>query len=217
MIQAEVSFSFSGRYFKLGEINADTKQVWFVLHGYGQLAKYFIRKFDVLKNHNICVIAPEGLSKFYLENFEPGTGRRNDRVGATWMTKENRIADIDNYVNYLTAVYEKEMQGHTIPVSILGFSQGSATASRWALSNRVAFDRLILWAGLFPPDMDFENGKELLDGKAVLMVYGKNDPFLTDDRFKEMNLLAGKIAPHAKSIAFDGAHEIDDETLVSIM
>ena len=38
------------------------------MHGYGQLAEYFIRKFNVLEEQNICVIAPEGFSRFYLEN-----------------------------------------------------------------------------------------------------------------------------------------------------
>jgi predicted esterase len=216
MEQHEISFQFKARYFKLGEINPDTKQVLFVIHGYGQLAKYFIRKFDSLPG-NICVIAPEGLSRFYLESFEPGSGRRNDRVGATWMTKENRLMDIDNYVEYLTSIYDYELKQRDIPVTILGFSQGSATASRWALSNQVRFKRLILWAGLFPPDMDFNNGKEILERKEVLFVYGKKDPFLTDERFKEMSSLSEKISPHAKKIEFAGEHEIDTPTLLRVI
>src|SRR5690349_9000283 len=104
MMQHEISFEFRARYFKLGEISTQTKQVWFVLHGYGQLAQYFIKKFSILQDHNICVIAPEGLSHFYLENFQAGSGRKNDRVGATWMTRENRMMDIENYVQYLNSV-----------------------------------------------------------------------------------------------------------------
>jgi predicted esterase len=217
MDQHEISFQYQARYFKLGEINSRTKQIWFVLHGYGQLAEYFIRKFTVLQDHNVCVIAPEGLSHFYLENFQAGTGRKNERVGATWMTRENRSIDIQNYLEYLNALYHKEIAQAIIPVSILGFSQGSATASRWVMNNQIKFQRLILWSGIFPPDMDFENGKELLKQKEVLMVYGKNDPFLTDERFREMTNLSQKLSTDVKQIVFDGEHDIDQATLLTLI
>src|SRR5690242_15478023 len=101
-----LSFPFSARYFKLGEINEHTTEVWFVLHGQGQLAEFFIQKFKMLEDQNICVIAPEGLSRYYLEGY---TGR----VGATWMTKENRLMDINNYIQYLNAVYQTEFKALT--------------------------------------------------------------------------------------------------------
>jgi predicted esterase len=216
MIQHEITFECRGRYFKLGEINKQTKQIWFVLHGYGQLAQYFIKKFAVLQDHGICVIAPEGLSRFYLENFQAGSGRKNDRVGATWMTRENRDMDIDNYVKYLDSIYRKEA-AVDVPVTVLGFSQGSATASRWVMNNQIKFQRLILWAGIFPPDMDFEKGKNLLKEKEVNMVYGTQDPFLSDDRFKEMTMIADKLAANVRQIVFEGEHEIDPETLLNFI
>jgi len=217
MHQHDIEFQFRARYYKQGEINASTRQVWFVLHGYGQLAQYFIRKFSVLEQHHICVIAPEGLSKFYLENFEAGKGRKSNRVGATWMTRENRETDIKNYIRYLNTVHEKEIGSKNIPVSILGFSQGSATASRWATQPNLKYDRLILWAGVFPPDMDFEIGRQILQQKEVLMVYGNKDPFLTDDRFTEMKAITEKLAANIKTITFDGEHDIDSETLLKLI
>lgn len=217
MQQHDIEFQFCGRYYKLGEINASTRQVWFVLHGYGQLAQYFIRKFVSLEQHNICVIAPEGLSKFYLENFEAGKGRKNNRVGAAWMTRENREADIHNYIKYLNSVYEKEIGSREIPVSILGFSQGSATASRWAIQEHLKYNRLILWAGVFPPDMNFEMGKQVLQEKEITMVYGNKDPFLTDERFTEMEEIKEKLSANIHTITFDGEHDIDKATLLKLI
>src|SRR5689334_7771778 len=104
MRQQEITFNFKARYYKLGEINSSTKAIWFVLHGYGQLAQYFLRKFRILEKYNICVIAPEGLSRFYLENITSPSGRNSDRVGATWMTKENRLMDIEHYIQYLNTI-----------------------------------------------------------------------------------------------------------------
>jgi predicted esterase len=216
MTEKIVRFAFNARYYKLGEILPGTKQVWFVLHGYGQLAQFFIRKFKALENHGICVIAPEGLSRFYLEQLDT-TGRKSNRVGATWMTRENREMDIENYLQYLSTIYDEEIKDASVEVTILGFSQGSATASRWALSGRSKFARLILWAGIFPPDMNFEAGSKILKDKDVLMVYGTKDPFLTDERFTEMRTLTKKINAKVKEVRFEGEHDIDEATLISLL
>ncbi len=215
MTEQHLSFQFTARYYKSSEITSETKAIWFVLHGYGQLAQYFIRKFASLEQRDICVIAPEGLSKFYLDQLE-NTGRKSTRVGATWMTKENRLVDIDNYLTFLNSVYSREVT-REIPVSILGFSQGSATASRWALSGKIRFDRLILWAGIFPPDMNFEVGPVILKDKKVMLIYGTKDRFLNDARFHEMDDLTKKLNAKVEVIAFDGEHDIDEPTLQKII
>ena len=212
MEESDISFQFKARYFRLGEITSATRQIWFVLHGYGQLAQFFVKKFNALTGHNICVIAPEGLSRFYLEEIQAG-GRKNNRVGATWMTRENREMDIENYLTYLDNIYKKEIADKKIPVTVLGFSQGSATATRWALSGNIEFNRLILWSGIFPPDMNFESGHKILENKQTFLVYGKQDPFLNDSRFAEMKMLTEKLGVEVNQITFEGEHEIDVSTL----
>lgn len=213
----ELSFSCKARYYKTGQVTEQTRQVWFVLHGYGQLAQYFIQKFSVLDQHQICVIAPEGLSRFYLEDVTSRRKTGNNRVGSAWMTRENRLMDIQNYLEYLNTLYDAEVKTSSVPVTILGFSQGAATASRWALDNKVNFERLILWSGVFPPDMDFEAGKKVLRDKETIIVYGKSDPFLNDSRFIEMNELSEKLEISPRQIEFDGGHEIHPPTLLSLM
>lgn len=218
MQELTAEFNFKGRYFKLGEINDQTKAVWFVVHGYGQLAQYFLLKFKSLIAHNICVIAPEGLSHYYLEDASSRSKTGSTRVGASWMTRENRLADIENYLTYLNRIFEREIGNNkNLDVTILGFSQGAATASRWALSDSIYFRRLILWAGILPPDMDFEKGKQLLKEKEVKVVYGKNDPYLNESRFGEMQALSEKLAINPKPLVFDGGHEIHEATLLSLI
>ncbi len=218
MIQNELEFSFKARYSKLGEINAATEHIWFVIHGYGQLAHYFIRKFSALEKRNTCIIAPEGLSRFYVNELKEGGFRNSDRVGATWMTKENRQMDIDNYISYLDAVYQKEMGGYKAKsITLLGFSQGAATVSRWAVNGHIHFDRLILWAGVFPTDMNFDKGKELLQSKEIVQIYGTNDPFINQERLNELEAFNKKLAIQPKKIAFEGKHEIDEVTLLQLI
>ncbi len=218
MNERHLNFTFLARYFKLGEITPDTSEVWFVLHGYGQLARYFLNKFSLLEQKNICVIAPEGLSRFYLENVEVRNAGGSNRVGATWMTRENREMDIENYLAYLQSVYHGELKNITTPlkITILGFSQGAATATRWVLSNAIPFDRFVIWAGMFPNDMDFEAGRKIFQPRQVITVYGNQDPYLTAARKQEMDELTEKLGLHPQRITFEGMHEINEAALDQI-
>ncbi|UII32975.1 alpha/beta hydrolase [Fulvivirga ulvae] len=210
MRQESINFGFEARYFQSAEITANTKQLIYVIHGYGQQAQYFIRKFNALNNDEICVVAPEGLSRFYLEGF-------SGRVGATWMTKEERLTDIKNYINYLTAIHQQLTAGRKdLKTSIVGFSQGAATASRWAAMSHISFEKLILWAGIFPPDMNFEKASHQFSGKKIYYVYGTEDPFLTKDRMEEMKELSKMVEVKPSVISFKGGHDIADSPLKEI-
>lgn len=217
MEEKKVSFRFDARYYKTGMVDATTKQVWIVLHGYGQLAQFFIRKFENLKEQNICVVAPEGLSRFYLSELTD-QGRKDNKVGATWMTRENRQMDIDNYLAYLDTVYETELAAFpTVPVTLLGFSQGCATVCRWASQGKIKFEKLILWAGLFPPDMDFQAGRDVLATKKTYMVAGDQDPYVTTERIKEFDGLASQLGIQPEKIIFSGQHEIKEEIFARLI
>jgi len=208
MQEKSINVQFEAHYYQLGELNDSADNLIFVLHGHGQLAKYFIKKFKSLDNGRNCIIAPEGLSKYYLQGF---TGR----VGATWMTKEDRLRDISNYLTYLNAVFDqiKSGLGSRTKISILGFSQGSATASRWIADDYIPFDQLILWAGIFPPDMDFKKASDILKDKPIKYIYGESDPFIIEERIEEMKQLSIKLNLQPTVIKFDGAHDIDEDTL----
>jgi predicted esterase len=212
MQERTIDFSFRARYYQLGALDASTRQVWIVFHGYGQLAQFFIKKFESLLAHDICIIAPEGLSRFYLSELTE-QGRKDNKVGATWMTRENRLVDIENYIHYLDAVAEQVPQLTRQPVTLLGFSQGCATVCRWASQGKIPFDRLILWAGLFPPDMDFESGHRVLSSKKTCLVAGDQDPFVTAERILEFDALATRLGIHPEKIIFRGKHEIQAEVL----
>jgi len=207
----DLSFEFKARYYTLGDLGPSTKSIWFVLTGYGQLAAYFIRKFEILKDNNIFVIAPEALSRFYVDPLQ-STGRVSDRVGATWMTKENRLTDIENYLNYLNNLY-LNLDLPSVPITLLGFSQGAATVSRWISGGDLAFNRMILWSGVFPPDMNLESARERLRGKEVVIVHGTDDPFLNESQYQSMEAISTKLEIHPQVITFKGGHEIDNATL----
>jgi len=213
MEEIHIPVSFKARYYREGgdEKEQGTPEIWFVLHGQGQLASLFIKKFNVVISSQRKVIAPEGLSRYYLDGFY-------GRVGSTWMTKEDRITDIENYLTYLTEVYKREVPSpHESKITVLGFSQGAATASRWALSEGIKIDRLVLWAGLFPPDLDFDLGNRKLENVEIVNVYGEQDEYLTRERVKEQFQLADRLGIDMTTKTFKGGHTIDIKTLQEIV
>ena len=102
------------------------------------------------------IVAPEALNRFYLSR-EGGRAGASARVGATWMTREDRLAEIDDYVRYLDDLHREITEGQqrkNVRVTALGFSQGTATAARWLVHGTARIDRLVLWAGLLPPEIE---------------------------------------------------------------
>src|SRR5213082_4296446 len=179
MHEHHIGVSRSARYFTLGERPQGVAEVWFACHGYGQLAARFLEKLRVLDDGRRCVVAPEGLSRFYLSE-RPA----ERRVGASWMTREDRLAEIADYVQYVDAVYQEvfhQLDRSQVTVHALGYSQGAATVARWTALGGAKIDRLTLWGGEFPPDLDLtpEPVRDRLRAARLSLVYGRADEFIT--------------------------------------
>lgn len=218
MNEQRIEFSFQARYLQSGPIKKTTREVWFVLHGYGQLATYFAKKFEAITERNCVVVAPEGLSRFYLEDVQHRASGLPSRVGASWMTREERLTDIQNYLIYLTAVYHAVIPSDFAgKVSVLGFSQGAATAARWAISNQIRFERLILWAGIFPDDLNFEAARNVLASKQTVLVRGTSDPLITPERLAQSQKLIDQLRLVPEIRTFGGGHEIPESELLKLV
>lgn len=206
-----VSFKSIGRYSILGDIDESTKSILFVFHGQGQLARYFIQKFKPLLKFGISIIAPEGLHQYYLEGF-------SGRVGASWMTSENRLIAIKNYLNYLDSVFEdvsKEVSKNA-KFDVLGFSQGAATASRWIEQSSFEFEKFILWGGALPPDLTQEVIAKRMQHKKLIQVIGKNDPYINKENENKLLKLIQKYKLSSKIEYYDGGHDILTSTLIKL-
>lgn len=208
MQEHHLPVSRTARYFTLGSPER-AREVWFVCHGYGQLAARFLERFRVLAGEDRCVVAPEGLSRFYLTD-----GPAERRVGASWMTREDRLSEIDDYVRYLDAVC-RNIEPSAARVTALGFSQGAATACRWVAMGSSRIDRLVVWGGEVPPDLDLGREPALgrLRASRLTLVYGTRDEFFTP---KIVAATEERLRAHAipyELIPFDGGHEVDPAML----
>jgi predicted esterase len=210
MQKVSIAVRKTARYFMLGEPGSDVRDIWFVCHGYGQLAADFLTCFTDLQAPGTLVIAPEGLHRFYWEKF-------SGKVVASWMTKEDREDDINDYVAFLSAVLN-EVKGECsgqVRLHVLGFSQGSATVCRWIDRSALKITSLIVWAGDVPEDLSSNFFQSLTDARSFLVV-GTNDEFINEERLqKQVEILASRNF-NPELIRFDGRHRIHTETLQRI-
>lgn len=212
MQENHIKVAKTARYFQLGEVGSAIKQVWFVCHGYGQLAGYFLKHFESLDDGERLIIAPEGFSRFYLNGFY-------GRIGASWMTREDRLNDIKDYVIFLDAVYQQifdQMDRSSVKVSVLGFSQGTATASRWLALGDIEAEQLILWAGLLPSEIIEENKAEVFREIKLVLVAGENDKYASEENILEQETHLKENSIPYKLIKFAGGHELDSGVLKEI-
>lgn len=204
----------TARFHLLGD-PAGARDVWFVLHGYRQLAGRFLRRFRSLEEAGRAIVAPEALSRFYVD---PAGGRHGPehRVGASWMTRVEREWEIRDYVGYLDRLAARVLEGTSrdeVRVRVLGFSQGAHTAARWAVLGAGPPDELVLWGAYLPPDLDEERAIPRLRSIETTLVRGDEDPTADEDlrRDEEERLRAWEV-PH-RVVHHPGGHEIHEGTL----
>ena len=199
----------TARYYRVGYCEQEG-ELWYVLHGYRQTAARFLRRFTTLANDSRMVVAPEALNRFYVGS-EPGRHGPESIVGATWMTREDREFEIQDYVRYLDTVVEDI--GPASSTTVLGFSQGVATAARWVVLGRVQPGRLILWGDYLPPDLDMELASSALKDTELVIVRGNDDPALDEEsKMKEEERLQSAGITY-QILVYSGGHEIDPQPL----
>lgn len=211
MKQVDIKIKKTARYFLSSEPNERIKNVWFVCHGYGQLAKYFIRWFEPIADEETLIVAPEGLHRFYWNGF-------SGNVVASWMTKEDRLTDIEDYVSYLdqTSASVLSKLPEDVTINVLGFSQGTATVCRWIDSGEIKPDNLIIWAGSFPDDVNYFENKQRFNRLNIQLVVGDNDEFYINEKLdKEVKRLE-ESELRFKLINYNGGHKVLKEPLINL-
>lgn len=207
MLQSHhITVSKTARYYTLGTLDKDTEEIWIVIHGWAQLAEGFINEFAALDTGSRFIIAPEALNRFYLRAGKP-------EVGATWMTREDREAEMKDYVDYLDTLYDAlALSQHSAKVVVLGFSQGVATLSRWVYRNERRIDALIFYAGEIANELQNEESVAAFHQQEKYFICGTEDPFINELNLpKVTTLLKG-----FKVIMFEGKHELKADVLLPI-
>ena len=219
IVEHAISIPRSARYYTLGPTHGFPRELWIVCHGYGQLARRFIQSFSALDDGTRLVVAPEALSRFYLDPIRVRRNESSPRVGATWMTREDRDAEIADYVSYLERVatlVRHALAGAAPRLVVFGFSQGTATVCRWLQTSDVRAERIILWSGGLPPEIDLVAWAARMHVASLTLVSGESDELVSPN-----TVTADAERLSAAGVAFDvvrhpGGHAIDSTVLVQL-
>ena len=211
-MKKQISITKTHKYSQLGECSKNTDTVWIVLHGYGMLSEYFIKKFECIMNDSTVVIAPEGSNRFYLEN-------NYYRVGASWMTKLDKEKDIEDNISFIQTLYSNIVDeiGHTnFKLNTLGFSQGGATLVRWIMSNNINIDSLILWGSDIPKDCLTNEKKSRWSSIDVKLVIGNQDEYINEENKQKVIDLINSYGLKYELVEYEGSHKIIEKELEKI-
>jgi predicted esterase len=169
-------------------------------HGYQENAAIQMRRLaSIPRADEWMLVSVQGLHRFY-------RGRTDDVI-ASWMTREDRDAMIEDNIAYVDAVVELVGGRSSCPIVCVGFSQGVATAFRAAVRGRTAAAGVIAVGGDVPPEL-------LSDAHArfprVLLVRGARDEWYSQPKLDADlgALVARGVAVQATIV--EGAHEWND-------
>ena len=206
----------TARYYMIGDDeSAAVDELWFVLHGFGQLAAEFAQYFGDLANGRRLVIAPEALNRYYAAPLSVPASERP--VGATWMTREDRENEIRDYVRYLDLLYDQVARKHPrARTAVVGFSQGGATGARWAQLGRTNIARLILWGATVPPDADLSAGPAAFRGARLTFVTGRRDQYISAAHLDAERARLTAAGLSFDVVEYDGGHSIKRAVLVDV-
>ena len=205
--EKDVVYSNRNTYATLNSLTEKTKYVWLVFHGIGFLSRYFLRYFSDFSMEEHYFIAPQAPSKYYLNG-------EYKHVGASWLTRENTLVEKDNVMAYLDKVWESENIPEQSKLIIFGYSQGVSIATRFLAHSRIIPEKLILYSGGVPEELNSEDFNFLSKDIEITFIYGEQDPYLNPQRMEhEQVKLNTMFGDKYGLMPFEGGHELKKEIL----
>lgn len=186
-----------GRYLVRPPDTAPARVGLFAFHGYGQRAQHMLDELQALPGSDAwLLVSVQGLHRFY--------ERATQQVVAHWMTSEDRELAIADNLAYVDAVVAAVAAAHPFErLVFVGFSQGTAMASRAAAHLGERCHGLILLGGDVAPEV-LAAGAPLprtVIGRGTADAYYSAKQFTADSEALEERGALGA------AVEFNGGHE----------
>jgi len=167
-------------------------------HGYGESATSHLEALlEIPGVESWTVASIQGLHLFYT---------RSGEVVASWMTKLDREAAIEDNISYVRSAVGEILESAELdgPLVYAGFSQGVAMAYRTAANAGHRCSGLIALAGDVPPELA---ERDLAAFPRVLIGRGSSDSWYSEEKLTaDVQLLRGK-GVEVDFERFAGGHE----------
>jgi len=168
-------------------------------HGYAEAAVDHLEALRTIPGtEQWLLVAIQALHPFYA---------RQQRVVASWMTRDDRDLAIADNVDYVGRVLERVRATHPVGPTLVfsGFSQGGAMAYRAASNYRA--DGVIILAADVPPDILERRAMPL---PPVLVGRGTRDDWYTEAKEAADRATLARLDVRLETCVFDGGHEWTD-------
>lgn len=207
--EKEIVYTISNSYTTLNSLTSKTKNVIFACHGMGYLSRYFLKYFKGVNSDDNYIIIPQAQSKYYI-------APKMKHVGASWLTKENTLKEMENIISYFDSVLSNE-KIENLNFIFLGYSQGVSVAMRYLAKRKIIVSKLILMSGGIPKELTPKDFKYLKNKAAIYYVYGDKDEYITEGFLNSEKKRLENLFSNINYIEFDGNHEIKTEIIESII
>ena len=154
----------AAHYYSLGEPGPGIRHVWFCLPGHDQPVAGLAAQLVNLDTPERLLILPQApgaeLKPAWFDEAAPAAG----------------LAAARAYLDGLAAPILAACPAGT-PVTVLGYGQGAVAACAWLAGHLLAYDRLLLYAAVFPPTIDRVALFAQLPRRAVVVAATTTDVF----------------------------------------
>jgi predicted esterase len=196
-----IATSIHGRVLIDEAADANARGLLVGFHGYAQSAEDIVAELRSIPDvGGWRIVALEGLHRFYT--------RRDERVVASWMTRQDRDLAIAENLEYVGRAIDA--LGSLAPswehLIFAGFSQGAAMAYRAAILGRHPSAGVVALAGDIPPEVRSAERA----WPPVLVGAGVRDAWFASKVEADAAFLASRGIPH-EIVRFEGGHEWTDE------
>jgi predicted esterase len=192
-----IAVTTHGRYLVRPPADGPARIAVVGFHGYGQRAQHLLDELEALPGSAAwLLVSVQGLHRFY--------ERATRQVVAHWMTSEDRELAIADNVAYVDAVVAAVAAAHPFErLVFVGFSQGTAMASRAAAHAGERCHGLVLLGGDVAPEV-LESGARL---PRTILGRGTSDEYSSAKRFAEDSEALEERGVLAAAVEFNGGHE----------
>ena len=177
------------------------------IHGYGAHKRYMMREARLIAPDNFVIASLQGPHQHF---------RRTDdgyRIGFGWLTDHKPDEYVRLHQKFILDVIEKLDADNKIDTSrilLFGFSQACALNFRFAFTYPEVLRGVIGVCGGIPSDLDTNPLCKPFSAET-LYLYGNDDEFYSQEKFREFDERLRNLLPNYSSIRYEAKHEITDE------
>lgn len=171
------------------------------LHGYAQTGPDFLTVTRKLAGPAMAACAPQGSNQLWQ--------RENAAIVFAWLTSFERDHSVRANNAFLGRVIDElAAEGSIDPrgVYLMGFSQGSSVAYRFALEHPDRVAGILSMCADLPPDVEKRAAE--LRGVPVFVAYGTRDPIFPQDKPNHAAAALRAAGVDVELVSFDRGHVI---------